>query len=616
MQRILGVLALCAAAALAPVAAAQAAPTVRSAGFSPARVVAGSTVTVGGKVANRGDKARTVIVRFGLRAEGRTHAVGLARVRARAHNKTRYRVRADLPGSFAAGRYAVVVCAGRACRTARGRLTVTAPPRCVPTTPSVAPSEQPPPPAAAPAPAPPAAAPIGVVFPAGARSGGDRLFPQIGNGGYDARHYDLRFDYDAATGALAAQARMDAVATQNLGQFSMDFQGMTVDRVRIDGIDVGYTREVPAQTSGNAEGIASKLVIDPPVGIVAGSPFTVTVDYHGVPDTVVDPDGAVEGWIPVRDGAVVVCQPIGCQSVFPQNNVPYDKATFDFTITVPAGMSGVGNGELTGTSTSGGRTTWRWHMGRPISTYLTTATVGDYDATQTHDTFGREINNFVDRTITDRSQLDPILAEQQSMIDFIAARLGPYPFDSYGAIVADASFIEYALEVATKPFYDRPDDAATTHMHELLHQWFGDTVTYRQIQDVWIHEGLASFFEVYWDNVANGDPTTTATAFDTLYTSAPPAFWTIAPATPTAEQLFSGSVYYRGFMTYEGLREIVGDTTFFDILRTIVDRYRYGAISSAEVEQVAEEVSGRDLHQFFQDYLYGTARPPLPGTYV
>jgi aminopeptidase N len=488
----------------------------------------------------------------------------------------------------------------------------------VPSTPSE-PAPEPPAPPPEPAPAPPSTSPPPIVlptFPAGARSGGDRLFPQIGNGGYDATHYDLRLDYDAGAGSVSAQTTMRAVATQNLGQFSMDFQGMTVDRVRVNGLDATFQREVPAQASANAEGIASKLVINPLVGIADGSSFTVTVDYHGVPDTVVDPDGALEGWIPVRDGAVVVCQPIGCQSVFPQNNVPYDKATFDFTITVPAGMSGIGNGELAGTTTSGGRTTWRWHMGQPISTYLTTATVGDYDAVQTHDHLGREINNFVDRAITDRSVLDPILAEQESMIDFISAQLGSYPFDSYGAIVADASFIEYALEVATKPFYDRPDDDATTHMHELLHQWFGDSVTYRQIQDVWIHEGLASFFEVYWDNAVNGDPTTTADSFDALYTGAPPSFWTIAPATPTAPQLFSASVYYRGFMAYEGLRQIVGDTTFFQILRTIASRYRYGSITSAEFEQVAKEVSGRDLHQFFADYLYGTVRPPLPATYV
>jgi aminopeptidase N len=69
-------------------------------------------------------------------------------------------------------------------------------------------------------------------------------------------------------------------------------------------------------------------------------------------------------------------------------------------------------------------------------------------------------------------------------------------------------------------------------------------------------------------------------------------------------------------MAYEGLRQIVGDTTFFEILRTILDRHRYGSISSAEFEQIAAEVSGRDLHQFFADYLYGTARPPLPSTYV
>ncbi len=127
---------------------------------------------------------------------------------------------------------------------------------------------------------------------------------------------------------------------------------------------------------------------------------------------------------------------------------------------------------------------------------------------------------------------------------------------------------------------------------------------------------MASWFETRWNHDVNANPQTTATQFEGIYNGAGPSFWAIAPATPTAEQLFSSSVYYRGFLTYEGLRQIVGETDFFDILSTIAARYRHGSISTADVIAVAEEVSGRDLDQFFQDYLYTPAKPPRPSTYT
>jgi aminopeptidase N len=335
-----------------------------------------------------------------------------------------------------------------------------------------------------------------------------------------------------------------------------------------------------------------------------------------VPDTVVDPDGSVEGWMPVRDGAVVACQPIGCQSVYPQNNVPYDKATFDSTITVPARMSGIGNGTLAGQSTSGGRTTWRWHMAQPIPTYLTTVTVGDYDLHQTTDAHGRPIYDFVDATFTpgDKTFAATRLAEAPAVIDFLTALYGPYPFDSYGAIVAEAGFVGYALEVATRPFYPGALISSTTQAHELAHQWYGDSLTYAQIQDLWIQEGMAQWLEWYWYNQVRGGPTTEQ-EFDDLYDD-PSTHWSLPPALPTAQTLFDRQVYERGAMTWDGLRQIVGDSAFFAFVAHLVDRYKYGSITTADFLQEAKVAfPAHNLDRFFQDYLFTPGRPPRPSTY-
>ena len=185
-------------------------------------------------------------------------------------------------------------------------------------------------------------------FTPGARSLGDSLFPEIGNGGYDATHYDLRLQYDPATDVLDGRARITAVSTQGLSEFSLDLAQLTVREVTVRGRPAPFRRE------------GTKLVVTPRRGIRAGRRFVAEVVYGGVPEPVTDPDGSQEGWFHTEDGAFVVGEPIGAQGWFPSNNHPVDKAAFSITTTVPAGLTALGNGRLLGRSTARGRTTWHW----------------------------------------------------------------------------------------------------------------------------------------------------------------------------------------------------------------------------------------------------------------
>ena len=115
------------------------------------------------------------------------------------------------------------------------------------------------------------------------------------------------------------------------------------------------------------------------------------VKYSGTPEPITDADTSIEGWIPACyplnppqtcDGAFVVNEPIGAQSWFPSNNYPTDKATFDTLIRVPQGKTALGVGENVGNEDNGdGTVTWHWREDDPTATYLTTATVGDFNYT-------------------------------------------------------------------------------------------------------------------------------------------------------------------------------------------------------------------------------------------
>jgi aminopeptidase N len=427
--------------------------------------------------------------------------------------------------------------------------------------------------------------------PAGADIGapglGDPLFPLAGNGGYDVAHYGLALDYDRASGQLDGTAVISARATQSLSRFDLDLRGFDVSLLLVDGRPASYRRS------------GQELIVAPREGLKKGRDFTVIVRYAGVPEVITDPDESIEGWVPTADGAFVVGEPQGAPGWFPSNDNPQDKATFDEAITVPDGSTALGNGVLAGRFSHRGRTTWVWHEGDPMATYLATATNGRFSLTQTR-VGGIPVYNAVDPTLS--AELGPLLDEVPDIVRFFSALYGPYPFDAAGAIVDDAPDVGYALESQTKPnFAFVPDE--TTLVHELAHQWFGDAVTLRKWPDIWLHEGFAEWSEWIWSERHAGP--TAQDFFDDLVAGNDPGTWDPAPGLVSdAADLFSDSVYDRGAMTLQALRVEVGDPTFFHILRDWFAEHKYGNATTRDFIALAQRDSHRDLRAFFQKWLF------------
>ena len=486
---------------------------------------------------------------------------------------------------------------------------------------------------------------------AGARSLGDPLLPQLGNGGYDARHYRIDLDYDPAANRFdAAQTTMRARALQTLSELSLDFQDdLEVVRVKVGDRDAAFRFEAATPQLGGGGTQPMKLVVAPHPSTrpKAGRDFTVQVTYRGVPETFIDPDESSEGWIracyPLTpppqtcDGAFVVNEPMGAQSWFPSNNYPTDKATFDTRITVPSSKTALGVGELASRKAHrDGTTTWRWTEDDPTATYLTTATVGDFDYTRTTmvETSTRRrlpVYNAIDSSAT-QAQKDAIkasLARAAGQINFLSDTFGRYPFDSTGAVADRAAGVGYALEVQTKPHYaggfttGNPSIGIGTQLHELAHQWFGNSVTLAQWSDIWFNEGWANWAEQWWQFRENGGPDP-ATLFDELYDD-PGNDWTIAPAVldgDPANMFVSFPTYDRGAATLQGYREIVGDVVFFRFARALAREFEHDNISTAEFIRFAVARSGLGwsdrgrLRDYFDQWLYGETRPTItPDTF-
>ncbi len=476
---------------------------------------------------------------------------------------------------------------------------------------------------------------------AGARSLGDTLFPQIGNGGYNARSYDIRLDYDPDANAFepGTKTEIRARATQNLREFSLDFQDLDVSRVEVNGRRADFEQVEATPDLSDIPEVTQpmKLVVTPDHKSRprAGKKFDVEVSYTGTPEEITDPDESIEGWIracyPLEppqtcDGAFVVNEPIGAQSWFPSNNYPSDKARFDTEVTVPDGKTAIGIGELRSRKLNrDGTRTWRWREDDPTATYLTTATVGDFS----NDFFrmGRlDVYNSIDSsaTPTQVAAINATLDRVPEMLDFLGDRLGRYPFDSVGAVADRATGVGYALEVQTKPHYagrfdtGEPRINSTTHLHELSHQWMGDSVSPASWHEIWFNEGWATWFEWAWE-FEDGTGDSPADVFDAIYND--PAFdWTVAPAVldnDPANLFHFDPVYQRPAMMLEGYHQIVGDERFFEFARALVDEFGYGNISLNEFVDRAKDFSGLEgaqlqlLDDYFQQWLFLEDQPTI-----
>ncbi|WP_443083875.1 M1 family metallopeptidase [Verrucosispora sp. WMMA2121] len=436
-------------------------------------------------------------------------------------------------------------------------------------------------------------------FRAGSVDLGDPYVPGSGNGGYDVDHYRLVVRYDPADDRLTGSAEITATATHGLSRFNLDLSGLQVGSVTVDGASAEHRRD------------DGELVVTPARGLDAGSRFTVDVDYGGVPEA--DADGVLGsgGFQHTDNGAIALGQPHSAATWFPVNDHPSDKATYDLEVTVPDGLAALSNGVPGERTSADGWTTWRWAERSPMASYLTTLVIGDYRV-RSEEHAGKPMVTAVPDRLPVTGPAATSLARTGEIADFLTTRFGPYPFESYGGVVVSDGRIGYALETQSRPvygpgFFRGGEPNYSVVAHELAHQWFGNSVALARWGDIWLNEGFASYAEWLWEEHDGGR--SAQRNFEIQYAATD---WSRRTLDPGPGQMFSTAVYKRGALTVHALRRTVGDDAFFEILRTWTSERRNGTATTADFVALAERVSGRELGQFFDAWLTGTAAPGQP----
>jgi aminopeptidase N len=436
---------------------------------------------------------------------------------------------------------------------------------------------------------------------------GDSLYPDFGNGGYDVESYLLDITvHDVETSDLSAATTIEAKATQDLISFNLDFIGFEITKLTVN--------QEAAEFSRNGQ----ELTITPAQPLAKDELFTVVVEYQGVPNEMNSFALPVEmGWLKFEGGIYVLSEPDGAATFYPVNDHPLDKALFTFRVTVPEPYEVAANGVLKEKIDNGETTTYFFALRDPMASYLATINIGDFDEETMTSPSGIPIRNYYAATLPDG--VNKPFARQGEMLDYFSEVFGEYPFEVYGSLVVNTDSGGLALENQTMSIYgadviDLEDIAGTedTVAHELSHQWFGDSISVADWGDIWLNEGFATYSEGLWiehlDGRAGLDEWVKGVYGEVA--SAPESF--VAPGKSPADDLFNWGVYYRGGLTLHALRLEVGDEAFFKILKTYYDRYKSGNATTEDFIAVSEEISGKDLKEFFDGWLYQDKLMPIP----
>lgn len=421
---------------------------------------------------------------------------------------------------------------------------------------------------------------------AGALGLGDRVFPGLGNGGYDVVRYDIALALDE-TGRIEETTTVSAVATESLRSFSLDLAGLDVSSVRAGVGD-------PAPADFRREG--AELVVEPSEPIPGAAAFTVEVVAAGVPRP--SPPGAAPfgaGWQVAADGTrYAFGEPDGASTWFPANDHPRDRADVRLEVTAPPGWTAV----------SGGRTVWRrgetavFEL-KATSPYLVPLAVGP---------LVESVVGGLAVWAPPGLDLRDVFARHGEILTFLDGLLGPYPGESVGALVVDDD-LPAALETSTLPTYTASSLALgeTVVVHELAHQWLGNAVGIENWSDVWIKEGFATLAEWLWiEHIGGSDAYEDVLADARRRLDARPH---PAPASPPADDLYNPGVYLQAGLGWAAVRQEVGAEDFVDFLGRLVDTFTGRSVSTGELLATVEAELGPEAARTLRSWILAPCCP-------
>ena len=443
---------------------------------------------------------------------------------------------------------------------------------------------------------------------------------QASDNNIDVTYYKLNLGLTYLPKNIKGEVTIYAkIKTSILSQIIIDLQNaLTTDSVKISNKRVSFSHQ------------DNHIKIQLDKSYLVNQTISLVIYYHGIPA-----DTGLGSFVfgthnNSKDLAIwSLSEPFGASDWFPCKNAVDDKAdSSDVWITTDKYFVSVSNGNLYKTlDNQDGTRTYQWKNRYPIAQYLISIACSNYELYKGSFNYDGKnempITHYIypeSLTSTAKTALD----KTAFMLDLFSKKYGLYPFikEKYGhAQFGWGGGMEHQTCTSISSFGE------TLIAHELTHQWFGDKITCKSWEHIWLNEGFASYGECLYteaisgklgyDNYISSFMTSAKTAKGTIY---------VQDVNNINEIFNSARTYRKGAVVIHMLRGIVGDEIFFKILQNyITSQKAYASATIEDFQAVAEQVYGKSLDYFFKEWLYGenypkyssqwSATPQSNGTY-
>jgi hypothetical protein len=419
--------------------------------------------------------------------------------------------------------------------------------------------------------------------------------------GFDVQKYEITISAPQSTTTITGNVLATVLAEQALTSLSYNLtSNFTVTSVLVNGSPASFTH--------------SNHIININLNIPAGQTFSTQVFYNGIPT--LTPDAYHIGWIRTDSSIFTISDPDAARYWWPCYDHPWDKAIVDLHITMRSDWKVASNGIRTGIVDNGnGTSTTHWIGQHPMTTYLVCVTAANY--VEIDQTAGDiPIQSFVRQNQYSNAMVD--FANLPEILNYFSQVFGPYPFEKYGQAVATISTygaMEHQTMTTLGSFIITGNGTYELIIaHELAHQWYGNAVSFLTFKDVWLSEGFATYSEHLWTDKKSGWQAAAnyvGSAYHQYYLNWEAGAGPQVIYNPSYMNYFAPPSYEKAASVLHMLRLKIGEANFFQLLNQWFTTYMHGNAITSEFQAMAEQISGQDLDQFFNQWIYQSGIPSL-----
>ena len=427
-----------------------------------------------------------------------------------------------------------------------------------------------------------------------------------GDSSYDVNYYKLSLDIDYTNKLITGEVTIQAKSlADNLSTIFVDLKGfMNVSEIEANSQQLSFQHD-------KDEGIIN-IDLDKTYGL--NEEFAIVISYSGTPQK----DGGFSNpyFTTTSTGAPIfstLSEPYSTPEWWPCKDTPADKAdSVDIWLTAEKSFIPVSNGKLEEVVNNGPTRTYKWKVRYPIAQYLISVAMANY---QTHENLfeyepGKEmpVMHYVySGTLTQDRKNE--LNRTIDMLQVFTELFGPYPFinEKYGhAQWQWPGGMEHQTISSMVSFGE------DLMAHELAHQWFGNKITCKDWQNIWLNEGFATYCESLWFEHAYGKDHYMQDVEVNMDRAKNASGSIYVQNINSVGQIFSGyRSYSKGSIILHMLRGVLGDRKFFEAMKAYIDdpELAYDVAVTEDFQKIVEETSGENLDYFFQQWIYGENYP-------